>query len=192
MPEGFRSAAGSARGLEVLFRHSEGDGSITAAYALTNIERALAEERFAPRFERQHTLDLAAELGLGPWGRWSSRLQVGSGQPYTPVTGLGWVGRHDPVDNRFNPGNPTLLLMGEHNSARLPGYFRLDLGVRWRLQADWFGRSMTLSPFATIVNVLNTRNVLVAIPTTDSDAPPVLNFTPQLPFFPTVGLDWSW
>lgn len=60
------------------------------------------------------------------------------------------------------------------------------------MRRRWFGREITLTPHINVLNVLNTRNVLVALPTSGYGSPPVLNYAPQLPFLPSVGVDFSW
>jgi hypothetical protein len=198
VPGRFREGSGNARGLEVLGRYTRGERALTLAYTLARAEREVDGVRYAPRFDRRHTVDLS---GYTPWGRrgqLSARLVWMSGQPYTPVVGL-LRQRH------ASPGEPGLVdlvtavpVMGEHNSARLPSYLRLDLGARRSFERSWFGRSTTITPYFQVLNVLNTRNALAGIPeesvvwTRDQEpyARVRLFYPPQLPVFPTFGLEW--
>ena len=88
-------------------------------------------------------------------------------------------------------GGGGAVLLGEHNSARLPGYFRLDVGFRRSYEPRIFGRQTTVTPFLQIVNVLNTPNVLAGIPDVYGDAGPQVTYAPQLPILPTFGLEWK-
>ena len=189
--EGFRTAEGSARGLELLARHARGAAQFSLAYALLFAEREIDGERFAPRFERRHTVDALALLPLGTRGEFSARLAVATGQPYTPVLGVGQGYRYDPGGRRFVYVGDDPILLGAHNSGRLPGYLRLDVGARRTYEKRWFGGNVTLTPYLQILNVLNTRNVLFAEPQASGYGPAVLEYAPQLPIFPTVGVEWK-
>ncbi len=190
--DGFRAGEGSAQGLELLARHETGWGGIQASYALSSADREVAGERFTPRFHRRHVLDALAFRTLGERGRLTARLVLGSGQPYTPVVGAFQPLEYDPAQGAFTRDFRGSFLLGEPNSERLPGYWRLDVGARRSYTRRWFGRPTTITPFAQIVNVLNTRNVLIAEPTFFGETGGnELEFQPQLPFLPTFGVEWK-
>lgn len=182
--DGYRTGRGTARGVEIQAGHRLGAAELRASYALSFFEREVEGERFPPRFERRHLADATALFPLGQRGQLSSRLVIGSGQPATPVIGYTDPRQYDPVDGRWR-GWVGGYLMGEHNSARLPGYFRLDVAARKSYAKRWFGREVTLSPYLQILNVLNTRNVLIA------DGWSTAAGIPQLPILPTFGVEWK-
>lgn len=182
--DGYRTGRGTAHGLEIQAGHRLGAAELRASYALSFFEREVEGERFPPRFERRHLADATALFPLGQRGQLSSRLVIGSGQPATPVIGYTDPRQYDPVDGRWR-GWVGGYLMGEHNSARLPGYFRLDVAARKSYAKRWFGREVTLSPYLQILNVLNTRNVLIA------DGWSTAAGIPQLPILPTFGVEWK-
>ena len=190
--EGLQRAEGRSTGVEVLARREFGErGGLMASYAFTVAERELEGVRYTPRFERRHVLDL---LGSFPWGErglLGARLVLASGQPFTPVVGR-WVSfAAEPVSGRVQDDFFTRFLLGEHNSDRLPGYLRVDLSARRTVEKDWFGVRMTLTPFLQVINVLNSKNVLMARPTAYGELPgPQIEYTPQLPIIPTLGLEW--
>ncbi|HEU0078098.1 MAG TPA: TonB-dependent receptor [Longimicrobiaceae bacterium] len=193
IPEEFREGTGTARGVELLAQYSRAGRGLTASYTVARAEREVDGFSYTPRFDRLHTLDLNGFAPLGSRGLVSARRGMASGQPYTPVTGV--LKRY-----AFDPGDGTLLgqsrlvaVMGEHNSARLPGYARLDLGLRREYRRRWFGRATTVTPYLQVLNVLNTRNVLFAVPDgydQGGDRGMKLSYAPQLPVFPTFGLEW--
>jgi hypothetical protein len=189
VPRGMRTGVGRARGIEVLGRHRRGAASFTLAYALATAEREAGGERFAPRFDRRHTLDLMSAFPLGGRGQGSVRLVLATGQPYTAILGKGRLDYYEPHRGEFVPGMDRVLL-GDHNADRLPGYARLDMGARRSFERRWFRRQTTVTPYLQVLNALNTRNVMTAYPSTTPFGPPVLNYAPQLPLFPTVGLEW--
>lgn len=186
--DSFRVGTGAVRGVELTLGHRLGRADLMLGYALSSAERSVGGERFPPRFERRHLLDAGASVPWGERALYTARLAVGSGQPTTPPIGLADPLRFDPVEQRWTGGGGTILL-GEHNSARLPGYLRLDVAARKRYDKRWFGREMTVTPFMQILNVLNTRNALFG--EADPITGPQLAYWPQLPFLPTFGVEWK-
>src|SRR5690606_38030161 len=110
--------------------------------------------------------------------------------PYSPAVGLTTPMQYDPANGQWVPGGLEVVL-GERNSGRLPGYLRLDVAARKRYEKHWFGRRVSVTPYLQVLNVLNTRNVLLAEPQPYGDRGPELSYWPQLPFFPTFGVQWS-
>jgi len=188
-PDNFRAGSGRARGVELLGHWARGGAALSLAYAWTHAERTLDTLRYTPRFERPHTLDLTGSLPWGRGGQASARLTLASGQPYSPVVGFLPEYRYDPSQGTFVERPSVIPIYGPYNSERLPTYFRLDAGVRRELHPRWFGHRGAVTPYLQVLNVLNTHNVLV----TDvaEHFPPRTSYAPQLPFLPTVGLEWS-
>lgn len=179
-------ATGSTLGLEIMASRRVGSATLGVSYALTFAERSVREETFRPRFERRHLADASGTLPLGRSGVLSARLAFGTGQPYTPVLGVTPGVGFDPITGRWSPLRPTPV-RGVHNGARLPGYFRLDVAARKSFDKHWFGQRGSLTPYIQILNVLNTRNALVAeVRGYDGE----LGYLPQLPFLPTFGVEW--
>jgi Carboxypeptidase regulatory-like domain/TonB dependent receptor/TonB-dependent Receptor Plug Domain len=186
--DSFTYGRGRAAGVEVLARHERGPRTLTLAYALAFGEREAEGERFAPRYERRHTLDLSAALRLGEAGQAGARLVWQSGQPYTPAATELEPYRYDPVTGALVGGGP-VVVYGAPNSARLPAYLRLDAGFRRSYRRRWWGRDGTVTPYVQVLNVLGSRNVVWASPLAEGpDAR--LRYGPQLPVLPTVGVEW--
>jgi hypothetical protein len=188
-PQNFRAGSGRARGLEVLAHWARGGAALSLAYAWTGVQRSLDTLRYSPRFERPHTLDLSGSLPWGRGGQASARLTLASGQPYSPVVGFLPDYHYDPAQGTFVEDPSVIPIYGPYNSARLPAYFRLDVGLRRELHPRWFGHRGAVTPYLQILNVLNTHNVLL----TDvaEHFPPRQSYAPQLPFLPTLGVEWS-
>lgn len=189
--DGRRTGAARARGVEATLRHRRGAAEFSASYALAFARIEAGGERFAPHHERRHTLDLSAALPLGERGLFSARFAAATGQPYTPVVGITDLFTAGPHNGRFFRGANVMLLLGEHNSARLPGYLRLDVAARKEYDKPWFG-GVTVMPYLQVINVLNTRNVLFADPNAVDygSGLPVMEYLPQLPILPTFGVEW--
>jgi hypothetical protein len=178
--------AGSARGLEVMAHHEAGGADLSLAYALAFADRRSGDERFPARWERRHTLDATAAFAWGARGRLSLRGVLGTGQPYTPMVGVAQQYAYDPTTGRWQVSRVQTLL-GEHNEARLPGYFRLDVAARRDYGKRWFGRATTITPYLQVLNVLANKNALAAQPEPSHAR---FKYWPQLPFLPTVGVEW--
>ena len=186
--DSFVVGTGRARGIEVLARRSFGRTELALSYALSNTTRTTTAQTYTPRFDRTHVLDLSASVALGSSGLFSVRGVIGSGQPYTPATGIVNPFYFDPLAGAWNAGAGRIIA-GDLNSARLPGYLRLDVATRKTWTAQWFGRETKLTPYLQIINVLNSRNALIADPQPYSL--PHIRFLPQLPVLPTFGLEWK-
>jgi hypothetical protein len=190
--DGLLNGSGSARGVELLARHARGRALYSLAYALGDVRMEVGGVRYTPRFERRHSADAVASLPWGRRGELNARLAVATGQPYTPPAGYGKPLRYDAASGRWVEfSGEGAVLLGEHNSGRLPGYFRLDLGVRRSYEPRIFGRQTTITPFLSVVNALNTPNVLAGIPEVYGDAGPEISYAPQLPILPTFGFEWK-
>jgi hypothetical protein len=190
--EGFVAADGDARGVELLARHTRGRAMYSLAYSLNDVKLDVGGVRYTPRYERRHTMDAVAMFPWGRRGEVSSRLAMASGQPYTPAMGFGMPLRYDPSNGAFvQYGSGGSVLLGEHNTGRLPGYFRLDVGFRRSYEPRIFGRQTTVTPFLQILNVLNTPNVLAGVPQVYGEAGPQVEYAPQLPILPTIGFEWK-
>src|SRR5690606_4629385 len=144
--------------------------------------RSADGDTYIPRFERRHVADASLLVPWGQRGLISARATFGTGQPYTPVVGVSAPYRFDPVTGKYMHAGSGALIMGEYNSRRLPPYFRLDVAARRTYDVGWFGQQMQVTPYFQVLNVLNTRNVLVSEPQTWSRS---YSWWPQLPIFPT-------
>ena len=184
--DSFRIGTGRAHGVELSAMNRRGIAELSLAYAFSIAEIAAADDVFHPRFERRHQLDIGASL-TWPRTALSARLALGTGQPYTEQIGLVDHRYIDPRTGDWSLGAPRFV-RGEHNGARLPGYLRLDIAARRSYEKRWFGQNGVLTPYVQILNVLNTRNVLIG--EADSFGRPELSYLPQLPFLPTFGIEW--
>ncbi|HEV2735260.1 MAG TPA: TonB-dependent receptor, partial [Longimicrobiaceae bacterium] len=188
----FLRGTGSSRGLEVMARHSRGGAELSASYALLFAGRRVEGVAYTPRFERRHMLDLMGALPLGARGQASARLVLGTGQSYTPVRSwyapYGFDARTGSFTSSPNNGGVygTRVVLEPHNSARLPGYVRVDLAARRTFHPTVLGRRVEVTPFVQVLNALNTRNVLSVAPETGSGTPH-FRHSPQLPVLPTLG-----
>lgn len=185
----FRSGRGTAHGVELTGAWRAWSVDFGAAYALAWTRRTVHGTRFVPRFDRRHRVDLTAGRPWGGRGLLTARLALATGQPYTPVAGLTPPLRFRPGQAQWEHEYLGRVVLGEHNSARLPGYLRLDLAARRTYERRWFGRALTLTPYLQVVNVLNTHNALMTEPQLWGG--PQLKYWPEMPILPSVGVEWQ-
>jgi hypothetical protein len=188
----FRSGTGAATGLELMGQHSRGGSTLLASYALTWGSRELDGVRYTPRFHRRHLADVTAAWSVFGGSLVTGRLAAGSGQPFTPALSRIGPYRYDPAEGVYRPIDYGAgLVLGEHNSERLPAYYRLDLGYRGHMQRRMFRRDVTLEPYIQVLNVLGNRNVVTGAPQYDEfEGRGRIDYFPALPTLPTVGVEW--
>ncbi len=188
-PEDFRLGSGEGAGLEVLGQFGTEGLGVWLSYALLDMKMEIDGVRFTPRYERRHTLDLMARATLPDGFRLTLRSLLATGQPMTPANGMFWPPVYDPERRGFSNDSPSSsLLLGRHNSQRTPSYWRVDVGGRIVVEREILGRAARLVPYAEIINVLNTGNVVFWEPSSPNRRDdPFL----QLPLTLTAGLEWT-
>jgi hypothetical protein len=185
----FLPVAGRAYGADLLVRQFDtGMFSGWASYTYAVTTRTQPDGyRFFPTQDRRHDVNL-----VSTW-RWSGyalnmRFNVASGTPYTDI--INAFNRHpyDPIQQSFfTYGSDATFLAGPRNAARLPLSHRLDLSV---LAFGHLG-GVAISPYLSIVNVYNAKNVFGY--TFDyTRSPPTRLSLPQFPVLPTIGATLAW
>ena len=178
---------GYARGFDLLFRRYRGAVKGWISYSfLKSVRRSRGGRTFPSEQDRRHSLEVVLQAP-GPAGSaLTVRWGYGSPLPYTGIVGEWFHREYNAVTHSFDrfeiePLSSTV------NGARFPYYSRLDLGLRW--QFERFGGIWR--PYLLLVNAYNRRNVFQY--TFDfASAPPARSGTSQLPFLPTVGLEFEW
>lgn len=182
----FSPATGYARGVDVLLRQYAGRWTGWIAYGFSKTERVADGVTFVPTHDRRHTLNVVLQ-GPGPAGSsLGVRFGYGSGLPYTGIVGE-WL--HRDYNSELGGFDWYRLesLSTEINGERFPYYARVDVGLRWRL-AKWGG---VLKPYLQVVNAFNRANVWVYA-FDYNRVPPRRTGLTQLPFFPSVGVEFEW
>ena len=176
---------GRAMGADVVVKYEERETYLWFVYGLGKVDRWDGLRTYAPVFDRRHNVNFVASQGFGQ-GKWllSARWNLGSGLPFTQSQGYYQApGTGGDVDGDYltsNPGSISIYLAGL-NEGRLPAYHRLDFNVK-RTWKDVGGGEMEVS--AGITNLYNRDNVFYINRITGQRKN-------QLPFLPSVGLDWA-
>ena len=176
---------GRAVGADVVVKYEERETYLWFVYGLGNVDRWDGFQWYDPVFDRRHNVNLVASQGFGE-GKWlvSARWNLGSGLPFTQSQGYYQApGTGGGIDGDYltsNPNDISIFLSGL-NEGRLPAYHRLDLNVN-RTWEGVGGGELELS--AGITNVYSRENVFYINRITGQRKN-------QLPFLPSVGLDWA-
>lgn len=176
---------GRAVGADVVVKYEERETYLWFVYGLGDVDRWDGFRWYDPVFDRRHNVNLVASQGFGN-GAWlvSARWNLGSGLPFTQSQGYYQApGTGGGIDGDYltsNPGDISIYLAGL-NEGRLPAYHRLDLNVK-RTWKEVGGGELELS--AGVTNVYSRENVFYINRITGQRKN-------QLPFLPSVGLDWS-
>jgi hypothetical protein len=156
------------------------------------------EITYPPIFDRRLDVDLVVQRDLGRGLEAGLRWNFGTGLPYTRP-----LGTYRYFSPRIIPGSGLDLdlpsegetegeddlygvVLSERNQARYPARHRLDVSLRWNLQRTW-GH---LTPYISVLNVYNRKNVLFYFYEYQQD-PPVRTGISMFPFLPTLGLEVS-
>lgn len=199
---------GSSYGLDVFLRHTSRGTTGWLAVSFLRASRTFPDYlsaldpapaiTYPPVFDRRLDVELVLQRELGRDMELGVRWSFGTGLPYTRplgsypylaprVTqgpGLDWDSGSD--DSGVTGAGVYGVLLGDRNGARYPNRHRLDVSLRWDLQRPW-GR---MTPYVSILNVYDRRNVLFYFYQYDRD-PPVRTGISMFPFLPTVGLEVS-
>jgi hypothetical protein len=155
-------AVGSAdgRGASVLLARTGTRVSGELAYSFSTAWRHAGAVPYTPDFASTHAISLGVGVRVWPTTTLRTAASFNSGlpasiyadplewMPYTPASGSGDLA-----------GSPQHVI-GALNGARMPPYFRLDLGVRREWQLDIFGVGADIAGNVSIVNVFGRSNAL--------------------------------
>ncbi|MEP7001079.1 MAG: TonB-dependent receptor [bacterium] len=182
----FLSAQGLAYGADVLARWQPKSGAagwITYSYGVSS--RSRNGVTWAPGNDRRHDLNIVGTWPLAKY-RLGARFGYATGTPFTPIVGGVTRRVYDPSLDRWGTGDPETLiesLGGAHNSARFPANHRLDFDVSREFQL----RRATVSPYVSIANAYNAKNVFVYLYKYSTDEPSRRAIS-QFPVLPSAGV----
>jgi len=153
-PSRWEVASGTARGIDASWSWMGARGlSLLGSYRWARVSRAAGSRTYTPRFHRDHELELGSSYQHGA-SLWSARLSLRSGQPVTPLLGIGPIRRKGPSER-----TELLTIGGDYNSARLPRYVRIDVGWRRETTVSWLGGGSVV-PYVSVANLFSLPNVV--------------------------------
>ncbi len=144
------SGRGRNYGMEFMFKKNRGKVSgwisYTISRSLRNFPGIMDGMTFPSKHDRLHNLSCTANYSPSPRWTFSAVFIYGTGTAYTPPSGLYMV------------GETVVQEYGDHNSARMPDYHRLDLSATYDFPSKGrLGHSMNLS----VYNVYARNNPLI-------------------------------
>jgi hypothetical protein len=177
---------GLSYGVDLLARLNPAESGLSGwiAYGYGLSWRSSNGRRWAPGHDRRHDLDVVATW-RGARYRVGARFGYATGTPYTPI--IGQIARrvYDPSLDRWGTGEPRIWiesLGGRRNSSRFPVYHRVDLDA----SRDFHVRGATISPYVSVVNAYNGKNVFVYLYNYSNDTP-TRRAISQFPILPSLG-----
>lgn len=186
----FVKETGTSYGVDLLVRQFERraspfSGWISYSYGVNTRVRPDGT-RYFPIQDRRHNLNLVGAWHVDQY-TWGTRVNVGTGLPTTPVLGEFVRDRYDPSTGRWVTTRDLPVeqnIPAGYNSSRLPYYARADVSVS--RSGRLFG--LTMSPYMSVVNVLNFSNPAGYLYTYTAYAGKQASF-PNLPLMPTFGVN---
>lgn len=167
--------SGHAQGIALDSRYRSGPLELRANFGLAAAERSTGTLEFSPGALRSRWLAVGVVRRLGRLASVRLASTVASGS-LTSVVGdpMEWQSPRGLTGGEI-AGSPARI-EGPLNGARLPSYFRTDLGLvrRWPVAV---GRNGLLTTTLTLTNLFNRRNPLGYVAATDSQPRRALLFS---------------
>lgn len=172
----YNNVDGEAYGLDFLMRYQFFPVYFRISYSLGWAYKISGNEKYYPRYDRRHSLNILFNVTLGKGWETSSTWFFATGMPFTPIAGF-----YDRLENEddplylFNENFVPSTLFGVKNSKRLPVYHRLDFSINKNLEIG----AADVSLGASIINAYDRKNVFYY----DRKTGKQVN---MLPFMPSV------
>jgi hypothetical protein len=187
----FATGSGRARGIEIDVTRATTRYTAFASYGRQYARFAYGGNGYVPDYGATHAVD--AGIMIYPSHSWSLRFGA-SGRFGRRVTALAtpfeWESCNVADQGCEFAGSPRTNV-DSLGAARLPGYLRLDLGVRRRWSIRIADRISELAVFGTLTNVFARTNVLTFAPSPDAStgAPAPVTLRSRVPL--VIGVDWA-
>lgn len=173
------STNGESYGFEFQSKYSDETFYLSAGYTLSWAFKGIDQERYFPRYDSRHSVNLIAAVDIGAGFKASAVWTFNTGRPFTQSAGFFDKAYLQDYWNQlyiFDVIKPYALL-GGRNAARLPVYHRLDLS----LSKEFIVYFMKMSVEANLMNVYNRKNIFYF----DRNTGERVN---MLPFLPSLTL----
>lgn len=193
----FVAGEGKAYGVDLFIRRDLGTVTGWISVSFLKTDRTFPETRvgiapqpritYPPVFDRRVDIDVVLRRRFGWWDlEGGARANFGSGLPYTRPLGTYRFYNRRPVEGLLEYGEETAVVLGPRNGERYPARHRVDLSLRKTIEKGWG----TVTPYVSVVNVYNQKNVLFYFFDYDKD-PPERSGVSMIPVLPTIGVEVS-
>ena len=178
---------GGSYGADLLLRQFETSGRFSGwiSYTYAVATRVSNGANYFPGHDRRHNLNVVGTWRVSKY-LFGARYGYATGTPYTDIVGTLVRRIYDPGFNAFGTrgsGREEQFVGGQRNAARLPTTQRLDLDVTRSFRM----RGATVSPFLSVVNAYNAKNVFIYI-FDYTKSPPTRQAISQFPLLPSAGV----
>lgn len=185
----FVVGSGSARGFAVEVDKREEHYSLVASYARQHVRFNYGRLSYVPDYAATHAIDAGIivhpshtlSLRLGASGRFGRRVT-------SLTTPFEWESCNVADRGCEFVGTPRANT-DSLGATRLPGYLRLDFGVRTRWHVRLAGRTTEMALFGTLTNIFGRANVLTTAPDPNVGTRVPITMRPRTPL--VVGVDWT-
>jgi hypothetical protein len=176
---------GKAYGIDFLLKYDYKRVYLWGTYSLGWVTRYDGVINYPPHFDRRHNVNLVGSYTFGTDLTWefSTRWNLGSGFPFTQTQGFyEKIPFYDGINTDYTRVNGELgIVYGPLNQGRLPYYHRLDFNLKKNIPT---GENSELEISLSITNVYNRENIFYF----DRIRYERVN---QLPFMPSIGINWT-
>ncbi|MFN5621881.1 MAG: TonB-dependent receptor [Flavobacteriales bacterium] len=177
---------GKAYGTDVVLKYEDKTYYVNLVYSIAKVQRWDGYRYYAPVFDRRHNLNLIGTylFGKEKCFELSARWNLGSGLPFTQTQGFysgQGVSQGISLDYLTNNSQFLSVQYAELNGGRLPYYHRLDVNLKRTFKLN---KNSNLEVNAGVTNLYNRANVFYIDRVTGERID-------QLPFLPTIGIDFT-
>jgi hypothetical protein len=185
---GFVVGSGRADGFSLEIGASREHYGLLANYGYQRVHLEYPSGVYVPNYGAVHTIE--AGLLFSPFESYSFRVGFEGimGRRTTATLGAYEWEACNLVDGGCEFAGSPSEWADRLSGTELPGYFRVDLGVRKQWQVSFAGREGNLAAFATATNLLSRGNVLTVSQDPSTGQRSVLDMRPLSPV--VIGLDW--
>ena len=191
------AGSGNAYGADLFIRRELGATTGWVSVSFLKTDRTFPDTRvglvpqpeitYPPVFDRRVDVDLVLRRPVGWWGLEAGiRANFGTGLPYTLPLGSYRVYNRRLVDGLLEYDSQSAVVLGPRNGERYPSRHRTDVSLRKTVEKSWG----TITPYLSVINVYNQKNVLFYFFDYDNN-PPQRSGVSMIPILPTIGVEVS-
>ena len=177
--------SGLAKGIDFLIKYNNQTTSLWMVYSLGKVTKTDAFETYAPHFDRRHNFNIVASRIFGEDKSWTfdMRWNYGSGFPFTETQGYYEnINFEEGINTDITQSNGDLgIYYADYNRGQMPDYHRLDVSIKKKIT---FSKNSIMETTLGISNLYDRANIFYYDQLTDSR----IN---QLPFMPSIGVNWQ-